>query len=69
MFINKNILNIYNIIIDFFAHKMMSDINIFDANMKLSVLYKNDYVLIIFKDHDDLEIRIIKSQKLIKKIF
>ena len=40
----------------------------FDANMKLSVFYENDYVLIILKNHDDLEIRIIKSQKLIEKI-
>ena len=41
----------------------------FDISMKLSVFYKNDYILIIFKDHNDLKIRIIKSQKLIKKIF
>ena len=41
----------------------------FNVNMKLSVFYKNDYVLIIFKDYDDFKIRIIKSQELIEKIF
>ena len=68
MFVNENILNIYNIIINFFAHKMMSDVNVFNANMKLSVFYKSDYVLIIIKDYNNLEIKIVKSQKLIKKI-
>ena len=47
----------------------MSDVNVFNANMKLSVLYKSDCVLIIFKNHNDFEIRIVKSQKLIKKGF
>ena len=47
----------------------MSDVNVFNINMKLSVLCENDYVLIIFKDHDDFKIRIIKSQKLIEKVF
>ena len=69
MFVNEDILNIYNIIIDVFAHKMINDINVFDVSIKLSVFYENDYVLMIFKDHDDLEIRIVKSQKLIKKVF
>ena len=41
----------------------------FNVSIKLSVLYKNDYVLIILQNHDNLEIRIVKSQKLIKKIF
>ena len=68
MFINKNILNIYNIIINFFAHKIMSDINVFNINIKLSVLCESDYVLIIFKNHDDFKIRIVRPQKLIKKI-
>ena len=47
----------------------MSDVDIFDASIKLNVFYKSDYVLIIFKDHDNLKIRIIKSQKLIEKVF
>ena len=54
-------MNIHNIIIDFFAHKMMNDINMFDVNMKLSVFYKDDCVLIIFKDYNDFEIQIVKS--------
>ena len=40
----------------------------FNASIKLSVFYKSDYVLIVFKDYDNFKIRIIKSQKLIKKI-
>ena len=48
---------------------MISDINVFDASMKLSVFCENDYALIILKDHDDLKIRIVKSQKLIEKVF
>ena len=47
---------------------MMSDINVFNANIKLSVFCENDYVLIIFKDYNNLEIRIIKPQKLIEKV-
>ena len=69
MFVNKNILNIYNIIIDFFAYKMISDINVFNINIKLNVFCENDCVLIIFKNYNNLKIRIVKSQKLIKKIF
>ena len=39
----------------------MSDINMFNINIKLSVLYKDDCVLIIFKNHDNFKIRIVKS--------
>ena len=39
----------------------MSDINVFDANIKLNIFYKNDCVLIILKNHDDFKIQIIKS--------
>ena len=34
----------------------MNNINVFDANMKLNVLYKNDYALIIIKDYNNLKI-------------
>ena len=47
----------------------MSDINVFNASIKLNVLYKSDCVLIIFKNYNDFEIRIVKSQELIKKVF
>ena len=39
----------------------MNDINVFNASMKLNVFYKNNYVLIIFKDYNNFKIRIIKS--------
>ena len=39
----------------------MSDINVFDMNMKLNILCENDCVLIVFKNHDNFEIRIVKS--------
>ena len=61
-------MNIHNIIIDFFAYKMMNDVNVFDVSIKLSVLCESDCALIVLKDHDDLKIRIVKSQKLIKKV-
>ena len=47
--------------INFFAHKMMNDVNIFNVNIKLNVFYENDCVLIIFKDYNDFKIQIIKS--------
>ena len=47
----------------------MSDVNVFNANIKLSVFCENDYVLIIFKNYNDFKIRIVKSQKLIKNFF
>ena len=39
----------------------MNDINIFNANMKLNVFCESDYVLIIFKNHNNFKIRIVKS--------
>ena len=39
----------------------MNDVNVFDASMKLNVFYKNDCILIIFKNYNDFEIRIVKS--------
>ena len=34
----------------------MSDINVFNASIKLNVFYENDYALIIFKDHNNFKI-------------
>ena len=48
---------------------MMSDVNVFNVSMKLNVLYENDCVLIILKNYNNFKIRIVKSQKLIKKVF
>ena len=39
----------------------MNNVNVFNASIKLNVFYKNDYVLIIFKDHDNFKIQIVKS--------
>ena len=47
---------------------MMNNVNVFNASMKLNVFCENDYVLIVIKDHNNFKIRIIRSQKLIKKI-
>ena len=37
----------------------MGDINIFNANMKLSVFCESDYILIIIKNYDNYEIEIV----------
>ena len=66
MFINKNKLNIYNIIIDFFSHEMIDDIDIFNINIKLNVFCEGDNVLIILKNNNNFKIRIIEMKKLIK---
>ena len=47
----------------------MNNFNIFNINIRLSVLYKSDKILIIFKNHDNFKIRVIKIKKLIKKFF
>ena len=47
----------------------MSDVNVFNTSIKLSVFCEDDYILIVFKDHNDFKIRIVKSQKLIEKVF
>ena len=39
----------------------------FNMNMKLSVFYKNDNVLIVFKNNNNFKIRIIEMKKLIKQ--
>ncbi len=43
--------------------------NIFNISIKLSVLCEGDYVLIIIENNCDLQVRISRPQKLIKKIF
>ena len=54
-------LNIYNIIFNFLAHEIISDINIFNINIKLRVFYKSDYILIIIENYNNCEIKIIRS--------
>ena len=47
----------------------MNSINVFNTNIKLNVFYEGDCVLIIIKDYNNLKVRIVRSQKLIEKIF
>ena len=60
---------IYNIIINFFSHEMMCDINIFNTNIKLNIFCENYNFLIVIKNHDNFKIQIIKIKKLIKFFF
>ena len=69
MFINRNILNIYNIILNFLAYEIINDINISNISIKLRVLCESDYALIIIESYNNYEIKIIQSQKLIKIFF
>ena len=39
----------------------MNDVNVFNMSIKLNIFYKNDCVLIVFKDYNNFEIRIVKS--------
>ena len=48
---------------------MIYDINIFNANIKLSVFCENYNILIIIEDYDNFKIQIIKTKKLIKIFF
>ena len=50
-------------------YEIISDINIFNASIKLSVLYENNYILIIIENYNNLKIQIVKLKKLIKKFF
>ena len=38
----------------------MNNVNVFNVSMKLSIFCENDYILIVFKDYNNLKIRIIK---------
>ena len=69
LFIREYELHVHDVVIDFFTHEMMSDINVLDANMKLSVLDEGNCALIVVEDYDDLQIRVSGPQKLIKKSF
>ena len=62
-------MDIHNTIIDFFAHKMVGDVNVFGASMELSVFCEGDCALIVLKDHGGLGIRIVRPQELIEKVF
>ena len=69
LFIREYELYIHDVVINFFTHEIMNDINVLDASMKLSVLDEGNYALIVVEDYDNLRVRVSKSQKLIKKSF
>ena len=62
-------MHVHGVVIDFFTHEIMSDVNVLDASMKLSVLDEGNCALIIVEDYDDLRVRVSGSQKLIEKSF
>ena len=69
MFIREYELHVHDVVIDFFTHEIIGDINVLDANMKLNVLDEGNCALIVVEDYDNLRVRVSRSQKLIKKSF
>ena len=69
MFIREYELHVHDVVIDFFTYEIMSDVNVLDAGIKLSVLDEGNCVLIVVEDYNDLRIRVSRPQKLIEKSF
>ena len=69
LFIREYELHVHDVVIDFFTHEIISDINVLNASMKLSVLDEGNYALIVVEDYNNLRVRVPRSQKLIKKSF
>ena len=69
LFIREYELHVHDVVIDFFTHEIMGDINILDMSIKLSVLDESNCALIIVEDYNDLRVRVSRSQKLIEKSF
>ena len=69
LFIREYELYVHDVVIDFFTHEMVSDVNMLDASMKLSVLNEDNCALIVVEDYNDLRVRVSRSQKLIEKSF
>ena len=69
LFIREYELHIHGVVIDFFTHEMMSDVNMLNASIKLSVLDESNCALIVVEDYDNLRVRVPRSQELIKKSF
>ena len=61
LFIREYELHIHDVVIDFFTYEMMSDINVLDVSMKLSVLDEGNCALIVVEDYDDFRIRVSRS--------
>ena len=58
LFIREYELYVHDVVIDFFTHEIMSDINVLDTSMKLSVLNEDNYALIIVEDYNNLRVRV-----------
>ena len=69
LFIREYELHVHDVVIDFFTHEMMDDINVLDAGMKLSVLDEGNCALIVVEDYDNLRVRVSRPQELIEKSF
>ena len=69
MFIREYELHVHDVVINFFTHEIMSDVNVLDTSMKLSVLDEGNCALIVVEDYDNLRIRVSRPQKLIEKSF
>ena len=69
LFIREYELHVHGVVIDFFTHEMVSDVNVLDASMELSVLNEGNCVLIVVEDYDDLRIRVSGPQELIEESF
>ena len=65
---NRDILNVYNIVVNFFFYKIVNNINILNTSIKLSILYKNNYVLIITKNNYSFRVRVVRFKELIKEL-
>ena len=69
MFIREYELYIHDVVIDFFTHEIMSDVNVLDTSIELSVLDESNCALIVVEDYNDFRVRVSRPQKLIKKSF
>ena len=69
LFIREYELHVHDVVINFFTHEIISDVNVLDTSMKLSVLDKSNYALIVVEDYNNLWVRVSRSQKLIEKSF
>ena len=69
LFIREYELHIHDVVIDFFTHEMISDVNVLNASMKLSVLDEGNCALIVVEDYNNLRVGVSRPQKLIKKSF
>ena len=58
LFIREYELHVHDVVIDFFTHEMMNDVNVLDESIKLSVLNESNCALILVEDYDNLRVRV-----------